>query len=97
LDTATPQISKIPRESIKANDLSLLPHPPFSPDLVPSDFYLFGYIKTELRASHGRTQEDLFANVDHILRGFSSDELRRVYLEWMEGLEHAISAKGDYV
>jgi histone-lysine N-methyltransferase SETMAR len=27
----------------------ILPHPPFSPDLAPSDFYLFPKLKTKLR------------------------------------------------
>jgi len=29
----------------------LLPHPPYSPDLAPSDFYLFPLLKEHLRGS----------------------------------------------
>ncbi|KAG8229468.1 hypothetical protein J437_LFUL008242 [Ladona fulva] len=29
-----------------------LPHPPYSPDLAPSDFHLFGPLKDGLRGEH---------------------------------------------
>jgi hypothetical protein len=37
------------------NPLLHVPHPPYSPDLAPSDFWLFGRIKTALA---GRTFAD---------------------------------------
>jgi hypothetical protein len=31
------------------NSLKRAPHPPYSPDLAPSDFYQFGYVKHQLQ------------------------------------------------
>jgi hypothetical protein len=31
---------------------TVLPHPPYSPDLTPSDFHLFGPMKDGLRGQH---------------------------------------------
>jgi hypothetical protein len=31
------------------NGLRLAPDPPYSPDLAPSDFFLFGYVKERLK------------------------------------------------
>jgi hypothetical protein len=31
------------------NELRLAPHPPYSPDLELSDFFLFGYVKERLK------------------------------------------------
>jgi hypothetical protein len=45
------------------------PHPPYSPDLAPSDFYLFGYVK---RCPAGLSFEDadqLLAAVEGVLEG----------------------------
>jgi histone-lysine N-methyltransferase SETMAR len=33
------------REAITILGCTVLPHPPYSPDLAPSDFYLFGALK----------------------------------------------------
>jgi hypothetical protein len=44
-------------------------HPLYSPDLAPSDFYLFGYVK---RCLAGRSFEDvdqLLAAVEGVLEG----------------------------
>jgi hypothetical protein len=60
------------RDCIKANRLTALLHPRFSPGLLPTDFCLFGYLKGD------RRPEGLFENVDYILRRISSDELGRV-------------------
>ena len=35
-------------KGLKANDIHSLPHPPYSPDLAPSDYHLFGPMKKML-------------------------------------------------
>lgn len=41
-DNARPHTSRQTKEKFKNLDgIGLLPHPPYSPDLAPSDFYLF--------------------------------------------------------
>jgi transposase len=40
-DNATPHTSARTREAIERLGFPLLPHPPYSPDLAPSDFHLF--------------------------------------------------------
>jgi len=35
-------------KGLKANDIHSLPHPPYSPDLAPSDYDLFGPMKKML-------------------------------------------------
>ena len=36
------------------------PHPPYSPDLAPSDFFLFGYVKEKLGGQSFKTREELY-------------------------------------
>jgi histone-lysine N-methyltransferase SETMAR len=40
-DNATPHTSARTRDAIEHLGFSFLPHPPYSPDLAPSDFHLF--------------------------------------------------------
>ncbi len=44
--------------------MKLLPHPAYSPDLAPSDFFLFAWIKKELRGVRFPTIEALETTVD---------------------------------
>jgi hypothetical protein len=43
-------------------------HPLYSPDLAPSDFYLFGHVKSLSRGESFETEEDLFSAV-HVILG----------------------------
>ncbi|KOC58688.1 Histone-lysine N-methyltransferase SETMAR, partial [Habropoda laboriosa] len=48
-DNARPHAAKITQEKIKELGLELLPHPPYSPDLAPSDYHLFRSLEHTLR------------------------------------------------
>lgn len=42
----------------------LLPHPPYSPYLAPSDFFLFAVLKRKLAGKKFRTNEEVIAVVE---------------------------------
>jgi histone-lysine N-methyltransferase SETMAR len=44
-DNARPHTTRLSTQYLNENRMKSAPHPPYSPDLVPSDFYLFGYVK----------------------------------------------------
>jgi histone-lysine N-methyltransferase SETMAR len=50
-DSARPPTSKRTGEFMEKNSLRGTPHPPFSPDLSPSDFFFFGQIKSKLQGT----------------------------------------------
>ena len=45
----------------------LLPHPPYSPDLAPSDFYLFPLLKEHLRGRQYASDNDIIQSVEDFL------------------------------
>jgi hypothetical protein len=47
-DNAHPQIAKVSNDYIARNEMKTAPHPPYSPDLAPSYFFLLGYVKQKL-------------------------------------------------
>jgi histone-lysine N-methyltransferase SETMAR len=51
-DNACPHTSLSTREHITKMGWTVLHHPPYSPDLAPSDFHLFGSLKDALRGTH---------------------------------------------
>jgi hypothetical protein len=49
-------------------DISVIIHPPYSPDLAPSDFLLFPTLKMGLKGRRFTTTEDIKSNVMAKLR-----------------------------
>ncbi len=47
-DNAKPHQTKNIKIFLQQQGVMLMPHPPYSPDLAPSDFWLFGYLKQQL-------------------------------------------------
>ena len=46
----------------------VLPHPQYSPDLAPSDYRLFGFVKNQMRGQHYEMNEALQTAVRQCLR-----------------------------
>jgi hypothetical protein len=43
-----------------------VPHPAYSPDLAPSDFFLFGYLKSKLQGIVVRSRPEFFSAIGEI-------------------------------
>jgi histone-lysine N-methyltransferase SETMAR len=74
-----------------------LDHPPYSPDLAPSDFFLFPEMKNPLRGRRFDCREDVIQEVEAWFssktQAFYSEGLRRVKKRW----EKCVRLHGDYV
>lgn len=83
----------------KLNELGIkrLPQPPFSPDLAPSDFFLFGYLKKMLEGEEFENEDQLFQKVETLLYNIPKDTFRAVYNEWMNRLLITIETQGEYI
>jgi hypothetical protein len=73
------------------------PHPPYSPDLTPSDFYLFDYIKQLLLGCEFTDRDPLLQAVSNILGGIEKATLEGVFCNWKETLHQSIATGGEYV
>jgi histone-lysine N-methyltransferase SETMAR len=74
----------------------ILPHPPNSPDLAPSDFYLLPKLKTKLRGRRFGSTEGVMEAVNE----FFEDQNREFSFVGLTMLEHrwakCIDVKGEY-
>ena len=83
----------------KLRDLhyELLEHPPYSPDLANSDFYLLPKLKLFLAGKRYSSNQEANAAV----QGYFADHKKNHYRDGIMALEHrwnkCISLKGDYV
>jgi hypothetical protein len=72
------------------------PHRPDSPDLAPSDFFLFGYLKGKLMGYRAETPSELHVRIRVILAEILRETLNAVSLEWMERLQKYLQVDGEY-
>jgi hypothetical protein len=84
-------------EFIEAYGMEQAPHPPYSPDLAPSDFYLFGSLKDRLQGQHFEDGDRPFDAIMAVTESIEKVTLQWVFLEWMERLRRCIDTNGEYV
>jgi [histone H3]-lysine36 N-dimethyltransferase SETMAR len=93
-DNARPHVHSRVISHLKANKFIIMRHPPYSPDLAPSDFWLFNYIKDRLD-SHSDA-ESLNKQITRIANSIPIKEYRKTFEKWVERMELCIKAEGDY-
>lgn len=72
------------------------PHPPYSPDLAPSDFFLFGYVTGRLRGQKFNSFDELEERIIEILHSIPSETLKRVFETWMDRCKWVSQHNGLY-
>jgi histone-lysine N-methyltransferase SETMAR len=95
-DNARPHSSHQTRNKIQSLGLSQPLHPPYSPDLAPSDFFLFGFIKEKLKGNSFQDTESLIAWVSSVIRAIPKETLFSVFMKWRERLLWVIEHDGEY-
>jgi hypothetical protein len=78
------------------NRLRLAVHPPYSPDLTPSDFFLFKHIKHCLQGIAFPSRKELLAVIHEIVGAIPRPTLEDMFRHWMERLEWVSQNNGDY-
>jgi hypothetical protein len=72
-------------------------HPSYAPDLAPSDFYLFGYLKERLQGQHFEDGDQLLDAIMAVTGTIEKVTLQRVLLERMERLRRCIDTNNEYI
>jgi transposase len=79
MDNCSIHTSGAAQRFISEHQMSRMPLPFHSPDLAPSDFYLFPTVKNRLERIHRVDGNDLFEQLLEILRATPVDELELVF------------------
>jgi transposase len=96
-DNAKPHVSTRVKQYMEDHRLRTAPRAPYSPDLAPSNFFLFGYVKRALQGSEFQTVEELLAAVVGILHAIPTETLISTFHEWIRRLQTCIGIDGEYV
>ncbi len=77
-------------------DVNLLPHPAYSPDLAPCDFWAFPSVKSKLRGRRFRNIEELQTKIRNILRRTPKEEFEQALYDMPVRWSKCVSAAGEY-
>ena len=70
------------REFLAKKSIPVLPHPPYSPDLAPCDFYLFPKLKLKLKGHHFGTIENIQKTITDDLNTLTENDFQYCYDQW---------------
>jgi hypothetical protein len=59
--------------------IPVIPHPPYSPDLAPCDFFLFPKIKLKLKGSRFDTIDEILAETQKVLDNVTEKDFQEAF------------------
>jgi hypothetical protein len=66
------------------NNIVIVPHPPYSPDLAPCDFTLFPKLKMKLKGQHFETVSDIQRESQAVLDSIKENDFHSAFEAWKE-------------
>ena len=88
---------KVAMDAVERNGYELIPHSAYSPDLAPSDFFLFPNLKKDIRGIHFWSDEEVMTAVEEWVNGKDPD----FFSSGLMALEHrwskCITLEGNYI
>ena len=72
--------------------IKTVPHPPYSPNLAPCDFWLFPKLKEKLRGCRYETIEEMKKVVTKVIDTLTQEDFQKL----LERYNKCIAARGDY-
>ena len=68
-----------------------------SPDLAPSDYHLFGFVKNQMRGQYYKMNDALQTAVRQCLQAAGTEFYRKGIFKLPERWEKCVQKEGDYV
>ena len=78
------------------NKIAVIPHPPYSPDLAPCDFFLFPKLKLKLKGRRFVTTEGVQAESQRVLDTQREKDFQEAFQKWRRRWDQCLHAEGNY-
>ncbi len=96
-DNARPHVSKVTRRKLEELGWQVLAHPPYSPDLAPSDYHLFRSLRHHLSEKHLDDEEQLKSDVEKFVQSHSKKFYEDGIMDLPKRWEYVVDNNGEYV
>lgn len=95
-DNARPHVATSVQQYLSKCNIKIMPHPPYSPDLAPCDFWLFPTLKEKLRGRKFNTDSEVISAVEGSLKQLPEKGFSTCFEKWVERWDRCISSDGRY-
>ncbi|CAH1966094.1 unnamed protein product [Acanthoscelides obtectus] len=84
------------RQYLTEENVELLDHPRYSPDLSPNDFFTFPKIKNRLRGQRFQSPEEAVDAFKNAVLDLPANEWNKCFENWFERMQMYIDLRGEY-
>lgn len=95
-DNAPAHRSTLVTDFLTKNHILTVNHSPYSPDLAPCDFYLFGKLQTAMKGKRFDDVKHIQKATTDILKKITVEEMKKSFDELLNRANRCIAAEGDY-
>jgi hypothetical protein len=83
-------------EFVTKNNMVILTHPPYSPDLAPCDFALFPKLKMKLKRRRFEIVCDIRRESQAVLDSIKENDFHGAFEAWKKRSDRCIRSQGDH-
>ncbi|CAH1980565.1 unnamed protein product [Acanthoscelides obtectus] len=95
-DNASSHTAQKRRQYLTEENLELLDHPPYSPDLSPNYFFTFPKIKNRRRDQRFQSPEEAVDAFKNAVLDLPANEWNKCFENWFERMQMCINLRGEY-
>ena len=96
-DNAPPHRALVVRAALQAEGIEVLKHPPYSPDLAPSDYWLFAAMKNDLRGRRFGSRSALGSAIYQYGERTPSQSFRAAIQDLVKRWGRCVCLQGEFV
>ena len=76
--------------------MTVVPDPPYSPDLAPSDILLFPQLKMKLKGRSFQRLEEIQSEMQAVLNTLRENDFQECFKNWQRRWDRCQVSEGDY-
>ena len=84
------------QQFLAKNNITVIRHPPYSPDLAPCTFFLFPRMKGKMKGKRFADVSEVKKKILEVLNNISTEEFQKCFQQWEKCWYKVIKSKGEY-
>ena len=84
------------RQILSNKNITVCPHPPYSPDLAPCDFWLFPKVKMTMKGKRFESIQDIEAATTAQLKTLTKEDFQNCFRKWQERWDKCVRSEREY-
>ena len=78
------------------NNMTVIPHPSYSPEPAPCHFFLFPRMKGQMKGKRFADVSEVKKKTVDVLKNISTEEFQKCFQQWEKRWCKCIESKGEY-